>query len=296
MQIKEILHWGCETLMFTSDSARLDAEVLLSYVLNKPTTFLLSNDDSEAGFLELLKYKKLIKKRKEGVPVAYLMSSKEFYGLEFKVNKNVLIPRPDTEILVDNAISYIDFQFPIFSTQGGQINLQNQFSEKIPILLDVGTGSGCIPISILKNIHGMKAVATEISSSAIKVAKYNIKNHHLNSRIKLIKSDLLEEVPHRLFRDKDVIVTANLPYIPRQFQIHPSTKYEPDVALYGGDDGLDIYKRLVEQLLEIKPVAVFFELFEFQAAILATKIPGYKLKYSKNMTGYARVMMMERKN
>ncbi|MBU1683586.1 tRNA (adenine(22)-N(1))-methyltransferase TrmK, partial [Patescibacteria group bacterium] len=164
------------------------------------------------------------------------------------------------------------------------------------VLLDVGTGSACIPISVLKNIPGIKAVATEISGAAMRVARRNIRKHRLKSRIKLIKSDLLENVPAGLFKDREVIAVANLPYIPKQFQVDPSTKYEPDVALYGGEDGLDIYKRLVDQLAEIKPRAIFFELFEEQIAILASRMPGYELKYAKDMTGEARVMMMERNN
>ena len=280
MLIKDTLHWAHEYLLLSSDSARLDAEILLSYVLKKPTTFLLAHDDSEIVFWKLRRFKKLIEKRKEGIPVAYLTGMREFYGLDFKVNKHVLVPRPDTEILVESVVEYVKkLRIPNYELR----------------ILDVGTGSACIPISILKNVSDIRAIATEICGSAMKVAKRNIAKHKLKSRIKLIKSDLLTKVPVGLLKDHEIILTANLPYIPKQFQVDPSTKFEPDVSLYGGEDGLDIYKRLIEQLEEmgIKPKAMFFELFEFQIAALCEHMPDYELKYAKNMTGEAKCLHLE---
>jgi len=279
MIIKDALHWGHEYLIPTSESARLDAELLLAHILKKPVTFLLAHDETGIGFFKLRKYRRMIEKRKDGMPVAYLISHKEFYGLDFEVNRHVMVPRPDTEILVDRVISYLNDQCPMTNDQ---------------LLLDVGTGSACIPISILKNIPNIEAVATEISGSAMRVAKHNIKKHGMKGRIQLFSSDLLKSVPRELFEDREIIVTANLPYIPKRFAVHPSTKFEPDIALYGGDDGLDIYKRLIEQLEEIKPRVIFFELFEFQAAVLAAEMPDYELKFTEKMTGDARIMMMER--
>jgi release factor glutamine methyltransferase len=277
MTVKETLHWGHEQLVLTSESARLDAEVLLCHTLKKPLTFLLAHDETEIGYFALKKYHRFIKQRKEGMPVAYLTDHREFYGLDFEINKHVLVPRPDTEILVECVINYLRSQ-----------DLGHT------LLLDIGTGSACIPISILKNVPDIEAVATEISGSAMGVAKRNIKKHGLSGRIKLFSSDLLKSVPRELFEDHEVVVTANLPYIPKQFAVHPSTKFEPDIALYGGDDGLDIYKRLVDELRDINPRAMFFECFEFQVATLADKIRGYELKYAKNMSGQARVLMLEK--
>ena len=108
MQIKEALKWGHETLLLTSSSARLDAEVLLSHVLKKPTTFLLAHDNREVGFLQLWRFKRLIAKRKKGIPVAYLTGHKEFFFLDFAINRHVLVPRPDTEFLVECVIEYIN--------------------------------------------------------------------------------------------------------------------------------------------------------------------------------------------
>ena len=281
MQIKEALKWGHEQLLLASSTARLDAEILLSHILKKPTTFLLSHDEHKICSLKLWLYKRLIRKRKQGMPVAYLTGHKEFYFLDFDVNQNVLIPRPDTEILVECVIEYI-------RNSGGATP-----SSRL-LLLDIGTGSACIPISVCKNVDGLTAVATDISRKALKVARKNINKHGLNNRIKLIHSDLLKNVTSQLFEGRKVIVTANLPYIPTNYQISLELKYEPQISLFGGEDGLDLYKKIVQQLTTIKPKAIFFELFEDQIAILKTHMPDYKLKYIKNMSGKARVLVMER--
>ncbi len=279
MLIKDALKWGHETLLLTSDSARLDAEVLLAYVLKKPASFLLSHDDSEVGFWSLWRYKRLIERRKKGEPVAYLVGHKEFFCLDLAVNRHVLVPRPDTEILVDCTIQY----------------LRSQISDlRSTVLLDIGTGSGCIPIAVCKNVEGLKVVATDISSKALSVARKNVKKHGLLRRIQLVKSDLLDNVDLGKFKGKNLIVTANLPYIPKDFQVSPELTYEPSISLYGGDDGADVYRKLTEQLKEIKPRVIFFELFEEQIAILKTHLPDYRLKYVENMSGNARVLCMER--
>jgi len=292
MQIKEALKWGYEQLILTSSSARLDAEILLSYILKKPTTFLLAHDEHKICSIKLWLYKRAIRKRKQGMPVAYLTGHKEFYFLDFKVNRNVLVPRPDTETLVECVIEYIR------SITGGENDHSRQRDLSIAppevLLLDIGTGSGCIPISVCKNIEDLIAVATDISCNALRVARRNIKKYGLEGRIRLIHSDLLKNVLPELFEEREVIVTANLPYIPTDYQISPELKYEPQISLFGGSDGMDLYKKIVQQLIPIKPKAIFFELFEDQIAILKTRLPGYRLKYIKNMSGKARVLVMEK--
>jgi len=282
MQIKEALTWGHEQLLLTSDSARLDAEILLSNVLKKPATFLLVHDEQKISSINWWRYQRLIQKRKKGIPVAYLTNHKEFFLLDFHINRHVLVPRPDTEFLVESVIEYIP-------------KVKCQMSNVKCLLLDIGTGSGCIPISVLKNVEGIKAIATDISRAALRVAKRNIKKNRLQSRIKLIRSDLLENVSSRLLHDHEVIVTANLPYLPPSYyEVNPELKFEPRLALHGGEEGMDVYKRLIGQLKEFRPRAIFLELFEFQIATLKTKLPDYHLKYVKDMSGEARVLVMER--
>jgi len=281
MKIKDALHWVHETLLLSSDSARLDAEVLLSHVLKKPVTFLLAHDEAMVGFWDLRKYKRFVEKRKKGMPVAYLTGHKEFFFLDFEVNRHVLIPRPDTEILVESVIEYIN-QLSTFNSQLSTL------------LLDIGTGSACIPITVCKNVKGLTAIAADVSSAALRVAKRNVKKHKLTTRIKLVLSDLLKNIPPEWLEDRELIVTANLPYIPTDFQVSPDLAYEPSISLYGGEDGLEVYRRLTEQVRTLKPRALFFELFEHQIALLKTKLPDYRLKYTKNMSGEARVLVMER--
>ncbi len=297
MLIRDVLKWGHETLLLSSESARLDAELLLSHVLKKPVTFLLAHDDNDIGFFSLWKYKRMITKRKKGIPVAYLTGHKEFFFLDFEVSKNVLVPRPDTEILVEAVIEYIH-SLPIKITEGEDHDPRRRDWRIAPsvILLDIGTGSGCIPIAVCKNMKGLEAVATDISSAALRVAKRNVKKHKLTSRITLVLSDLLKNVPSELFEDREIIVTANLPYIPFGFSVSPDVACEPSISLYGGEDGMDVYKRLTDQVRTLRPRALFFELFEHQIAILKTRLPDYRLKYVKDMSGEARVLCMEKED
>lgn len=287
MMIKEAILWGFEQLTPTSDSPRVDAELLLAHVLKNSTTYLFTHPknplDRFSGFsLNEWRYRRLIQKRKRGVPVAYLVGHKEFYALDFEVNDSVLVPRPDTEILVECVIETI---------QG----LRKQDSGISLLLVDVGTGSGCIPISVLKNVPGLNAVATDISRSALSVAKENAKKHSVASRIRFFKSDLLNKVPARSLENHEVVLTANLPYLPDKMEAKPELGFEPSIALYAGADGMDVYRRLMGQIETLRPMAIFLELYEWQIALLQTQFPGYELKYAKVMSGEARCLMMERK-
>lgn len=272
MTIKSLIHWATQELT-KIDSARLDAELILGHVLKKDSTYLFTHDDERISFFDVFKYKRLIKKRKKYFPVAYILGKKEFYGLQFSVSPHVLIPRPDTEILVEVVLAYLkpgDF------------------------LLDVGTGSGCIPISILKSMPEIQALATDISNQALNVAWKNAKQHEVLNRLQFFHSNLLEHVPADFFKERNIIVTANLPYVPRNYQINEEAKFEPTLALYAEENGLDLYKKLLDQLKEIGPKAIFLECYEFQLALLAEHLEGYKLRRSENMLGEARLLMLER--
>ncbi|MBI5422369.1 peptide chain release factor N(5)-glutamine methyltransferase, partial [Candidatus Peregrinibacteria bacterium] len=219
MMIQEAILWGYEQLTPTSDSPRVDAELLLAHVLKKSTTFLFTHekerlDRSRCWPLNEWHFRRLIQKRKRGVPVAYLVGHKEFYALDFKVNHSVLVPRPDTEILAECVIEYVR-------------GLRSQNSGLSLLLVDVGTGSGCIPISVLKNVPGLNAVATDISRSALSVAKENAKRHSVSRRIRFFKSDLLNQVPAEILKGHAVILTANLPYLPDKMEVKPELGFEP---------------------------------------------------------------------
>lgn len=279
MRIKELVQFGHREFI-AFDSARLDAELLLSHVLMQPVTYVLAHDDEQVGWLAEWRYKRLVSERKKGMPVAYLRGHREFYGLDFKVNRHTLVPRPDTEALVEAVIAYLS---------GRRLAISNKFW-----LLDVGTGSGCIPISVLRHVSGLTAVATDISSSALRVAKANAKRHEVEGRIKFYRSDLLKNVDLSAYGETEWVVTANLPYVPKGFRVNIETQFEPQIALWGGEDGMEVYRRLLKELLPLKPRAMFFECFDFQKAILAAQTPGYRLRHVKSLSGGAAVMVLER--
>lgn len=280
MRICDLLHWGHEQLFLKSSSARLDAELLLAHALKKPVTFLLAHDETAVGLIRTWRYRSLIARRRAGEPLAYITGHREFYFLDFEVNRHTLVPRPDTEILTEAVIHYL-------------ANPKSKFRNP-QLLMDVGTGSGCIAVSILKNVPGLRAVATDLSRSALRTAHRNAKKHGVSGRIRFLHSDLLASVPPALFGEKELIVCANLPYIPTDFPVNPETRFEPSVALYGGRDGLAVYKRLIDELAAFSPRAIFLECFEFQLAILGVRLPGYRLVRTEKMTGLARLAFLER--
>ncbi len=162
------------------------------------------------------------------MPVQYITGIQPFYGYDFIVNENVLIPRYETEELVEYVIYYID---------------QYYENKKIDIL-DIGTGSGCIAITLDKEIKNAKVMATDISDKALMVAKEN--NEKLSADVRFIESDLYQNIKDKKF---DVIV-SNPPYIPNEESIGPTVKHEPKISLYGGFEGLDFYKQIVKESIK----------------------------------------------
>lgn len=281
MIIKDALLWGFETLTPTSDSPRLDAELLLAHVLKKPKSFLIAHDEQRIYSLNFWLFRRLIRKRKQGIPIAYLIGHKEFFMLDFKVNRHVLVPRPDTETLVESVITYLRALNPELRAKS--------------LLLDVGTGSGCIPISVLKSVPGLTAVATDLSWRALRVAKQNTRRNAVGDRIQFVWSDLLSSVDPTEFEGSEVVLTANLPYLPDKIAMSPDLKFEPSLALYGGGDGIQLYKKFVQQIKSIKPKAIFLELFGWQAELVATWLPDYERRAIIPMSGEARCLFLERR-
>lgn len=201
-------------------SAEIDAEVLLEFATKKSREFLLANPDSELSDIEIKQLNILVERRKKYEPIAYVTGQKEFFGLNFLVTPDVLIPRPETELLVENAINFIG----------------NKKNSKV---LDVGTGSGNIIISIAKNICG-KFTASDISNCALKVALNNAARHKVD--IKFIKSDLFENISGKF----DLIV-ANLPYVPIDGSDDLEIKHEPQSAIFAQENGEKIIKDFLLQ-------------------------------------------------
>lgn len=209
------------------ENPRLDAEVLLSNILKKERIYLYVEFDKPLLPQELTSFREAIKKRVAKQPVAYILGYKEFMGLEFKVTPAVLIPRPDTEILVEQALKLLS-------------NYEN------PKFVDIGTGSGAIAVSIAKlSPTAVTGVAVDISPEALAVAKENAEKLAVSEKLEFVLGNLCEPLKGAKF----TALLSNPPYIPNAdiASLSPEVKNEPYLALAGGAEGLDCYIELIQQ-------------------------------------------------
>ena len=233
---QKLLNWITE--YFTDkgiESPRLSAEILMSQVLELSRIELYTNFEKVVAKAQLDRLHELVKRAGENEPVAYLISRTEFYSLKIEVNRSCLIPRPETELLVERAIEFL-------RTRGGQ-----QF------VCDLCTGSGCIAVAIAKNHAGAKITATDICDEALAVAAVNVEKHNLKDQVKLLRGDLFDPVVPQLDVEKFDLIVCNPPYVSTgEFeQLDKNVKdYEPQLALLAGVDGLDVYKRICEKIGE----------------------------------------------
>lgn len=227
--IGKILKWTEEYFAKAGlDTPRLDAEVLLCHVLHKERIHLYVHFDQPLSKEELAQFKAYIKERVQHKPVAYIVGYKDFMGLEFKVTADTLIPRPDTEILVEAVISRL------------------KTGDDTGIIADIGTGTGAICLSLLNYLTSLRAVTVDISTKALAVAKENAQRLGLADRIEFYQGDLLEPIKDGQF----TAIVSNPPYIPEGdiAALAADVKdYEPISALVAGPDGLDCYRRLVAE-------------------------------------------------
>ncbi len=288
MQIRQILNWAIQKKKIPN----LDAEVLLCFVIKKNKSFIYSHPEFELNKMQENKFKKIINRRVKNEPVAYIIGNKEFYKLNFFVDKTVLIPRPETEILVEESLSVICDQL-------------SETRKKIQIL-EIGTGSGCVLISILKNLITnhyslITGFATDISKKALLIAKKNAKSHKVNNKIKFIKSDLLKNIPDSLFNNSYSVLVANLPYLLEKYkkQVDKDLFFEPQKALFAGEDGLFFINKLLKQIskLKNKPKYILLEIDPSQKnklkIIINKKLPNYKIKIKKDLDGKNRVIIIK---
>jgi len=229
--IQKLLSWVTE--YFTGkgvDSPRLSAEWLLCYVLGLKRIELYTQFNKVVGQEQLLQLHELVKRAGAHEPIAYLTGKKEFYSLEFEITKDCLIPRPETELLVERAIEFL-------RTRNGE-----QF------ICDLCTGSGCVAVAIARNFANCRIVATDISDAALAIAEKNVAKHGLMNRIKLLQGDLFEPVIAGLGPAKFDLIVCNPPYVsePEYEKLAPNVKdFEPKSALTAGKDGLDIIKKII---------------------------------------------------
>lgn len=213
-------------------SHRLDAEIIVAKVLNINRIDIYLLHDRPISDLEWKKILALIERRGESFPTAYITGEKEFRSIELYVSESVLIPRPETELLVDEALS-IAREF--------RGNLRSQ-----PNILEIGTGSGAISLALSLELDDAKITVTDVSNEAIKVANLNFKAYRVNDRIKLLAGDLYGALKE--YDDRFDIIVSNPPYVStdEMRSLPADVKYEPEIALFGGIDGLDITRPLIE--------------------------------------------------
>jgi len=282
-------------LLANSLLEKKDAEILASFLLNKTRENILSHPEIKVNSSLYNKFKVLEKKRLNNYPIAYLIGEKEFYGLNFKVNKNVLVPRPETEIMVDNIIDI--YKWEINNSEKSAIITE-------PFIIDIGAGSGAIIISIASELkrlfpNGFKDFefkAVDISANALKIAKHNAKSYQLDKTIKFYRGNLLNPIK-KLLAERNLIITANLPYLtPTQVKESPSISREPKLALIAGNDGLKYYRELFKQLKNIKykSLTLFCEIDSSQTssinALAKDYFPQAKLEIIKDLSGLNRFL------
>ncbi len=222
------------------DSPKLDSEVLLGYVLGCTRAQLYAHPDRLLSEEERQHLERLVVRRCQHEPVAYLVGEKAFYGLDFVVDHRVLIPRPETELLVDMVLD-VALQYDALRTNG---RISSQPASRF-LVADIGTGSGAVSVAVAANTATALIYAVDISPGALAVARANVLRHGMESRIQLLSGNLLEPLPEPV----DVIA-ANLPYVAihEWRELAPGiVNYEPTQALLGGADGLDFIRSLLTQ-------------------------------------------------
>jgi release factor glutamine methyltransferase len=249
-------------------SAHLDSLLLLEFILNTKKEHLLAHPELHISSKDISKLNKLLTLRENHMPIAYIRGYVEFYGHKFVINSSVLVPRPESEamlelldtVLVDNKYT--------------SKNLNLNIEPNIPIsIADIGSGSGCLGISAKLEHPECLVDCYDINDNALKVTQTNVDLFTLNIRV--MESDLINS----LIQDYDILL-CNLPYIPDTYPINEPAKYEPKIALFGGKDGLNLYRELFNQIKKHKhnPLYILFESFPVQQDEIANIASESKYK------------------
>ena len=230
MNTLDLLNKGSKKLKYKGvKSSQIDSEILLSNVLGKTRENILINLDKKVSGDEILKFNDFIERRSMKEPIAYILKEKEFWSKDFVVNKSTLIPRPETELMIEKLIKIY-------------------YGKKI-LILDIGTGSGCILISLLSELKNSNGIGVDISNKALEIAKINALKHEVDHKLRFEKKCF-----SKIFNKKFDLVVSNPPYI-NQRKINKLDddikKFEPLIALNGGNDGLDVITKVIYKAKEI---------------------------------------------
>lgn len=275
--ISQALDWASGQLRASSPTARLDAELLLAHVLGWPRARLLAEGRLPLDPQRESAFRSLVARRAALEPVAYLIGHKEFYGLDFVVDARVLVPRPETELLVEKALE----------------RLKVRTLER-PNIVDVGTGSGAIAVALALHLPEAQIMAIDISPAALELARQNVERHGLTERVRLLEGDLLDPLDQPV----DLIV-SNPPYTILSEIDEGVRRHEPRQALDGGADGLDLYRRLLAAApAKLRPGgAVLLEIGATQAAAVAElarrSFPEASVAVHQDLAGRDRVIVID---
>lgn len=284
MDIKTALRFASKKFSkknLLSLSAHLDAEILLLYILKKEKSFLYTYPAKKLNALQKKKFLMLIHRRLKYEPIAYVTQEKEFYKRKFFVNKNVFIPRPETEFLVEEAI---------------RARKDISSNNKRVIIADIGTGSGVIGVTLAKELKNVKIFATDISKKALRIAKTN--SDAYGKHIYFYQGNLIEPIKYK----KIDILVANLPYLDaHEFHIYEKIlKHEPSIALFAKEKGLKAYNDLFLQIKKYSfyPKIVICEIGHKQNVLLKQYIkkiiPQYQVVFKKDLSSRLRIAVMKK--
>ncbi len=266
-----------------TDTPALDASVLIAHVINKPRSWVMAHHELTLSASQQKHLDDSLMRLKSGEPFPYVLGQWEFFGLRFDITPDTLIPRPETELLVEKAIAW----------------LQNHPAKRS--VADVGTGSGAIAVSVAVNVLDAKILATDISYKALQVAKHNAKKFGVSERIKFAECDLLpvqSQIPNR--KSSIDMICANLPYIPSKTLYDlPIYKREPTLALDGGEDGLDPFRKLLTLSHHwLAPDGMM--LFEIESthgskalSLAYAAFPEARISLHQDLTGKDRLLQLE---
>jgi release factor glutamine methyltransferase len=275
--IAQALAWATHDLRAASETPRLDAELLLAHVLGWERARLLAEGPRSLTHAQADTFRALIARRAALEPVAYLVGHKEFYGIDLMVDKRVLMPRPETELLVDLALG-----------------LARRMPGDRPVsIVDVGTGSGAIAIALALHLPAAQIDAIDISPEALALAQQNLERHSLSGRVRLLQGDLLDPIS-----EPADLIAGNLPYTILSEIDEGVRRHEPHLALDGGADGLDLYRRMLQQAPALlRPGgAILLEIGATQAAAMIDlarqAFPSAGMSVHRDLAGHDRVFVI----
>jgi release factor glutamine methyltransferase len=275
-------------------SSTLAAELLLMHALGRDRTWLYTHPEAELDASVAREYFRLIARRAAGEPTQYLTGKQEFWGLEFEVTPAVLIPRPETEHVIEVALERL-------GVRGIKINMRTGEPSPPLRIADVGTGSGCLAVALAHELPHAEIFATDISAAALEVALRNATRHRVASRIRFLDGDLLKPVAPS--PESFDLIVSNPPYVAQDDEAtlaREVREHEPHAALFGGPSGIEIYERLVEQAGELlRPGGVLvlelgYDSAQHVRAILVKQGNWVNVSVTNDLAGIPRVLAAER--